>query len=50
MLLSLFSPRETARALQDKIDVALFGDSLVIRDAARLLGVEDLLCLPGVSS
>ena len=25
------------------------GDALVIRDAARLLGVEDLLCLPGVS-
>jgi ABC-type transporter Mla MlaB component len=29
--------------------VEWLGDSLVIRDAARLLGVEALLCLPGVA-
>ena len=45
-LLCAFVRDRTARDRK----VEWIGDSLVIRDAARLLGVEDLLCLPGVSS
>jgi len=45
-LLCAFVRDRTARDRK----VEWVGDSLVIRDAARLLGVEDLLCLPGVSS
>jgi len=45
-LLCAFVRDRTARDRK----VEWLGDSLVIRDAARLLGVEDLLCLPGVSS
>jgi ABC-type transporter Mla MlaB component len=37
------------RAAQQR-KVEWVGDSRVIRDAARLLGVEALLCLPGASS
>ena len=44
-LLCAFVRDRTARDRK----VEWIGDSLVIRDAARLLGVEDLLCLPGVS-
>jgi len=44
-LLCAFVRDRTARDRK----VEWVGDSLVIRDAARLLGVEDLLCLPGVS-
>jgi ABC-type transporter Mla MlaB component len=44
-LLCAFVRDRTARERK----VEWVGDSLVIRDAARLLGVEDLLCLPGVA-
>lgn len=37
------------RAAQQR-KVEWVGDSSVIRDAARLLGVEPLLCLPGAAS
>jgi ABC-type transporter Mla MlaB component len=44
-LLCAFVRDRTARDRK----VEWIGDSLVIRDAARLLGVEALLCLPGVA-
>jgi ABC-type transporter Mla MlaB component len=44
-LLCAFVRDRTARDRK----VEWVGDSLVIRDAARLLGVEALLCLPGVA-
>jgi ABC-type transporter Mla MlaB component len=44
-LLCAFVRERTARDRK----VEWVGDSHVIRDAARLLGVEDLLCLPGAS-
>jgi ABC-type transporter Mla MlaB component len=45
-LLCAFVRDRTARDRK----VEWFGDSHIIRDAARLLGVEDLLCLPGAAS
>jgi ABC-type transporter Mla MlaB component len=44
-LLCAFVRDRTARDRR----VEWVGDAHVIRDAARLLGVQDLLCLPGVS-
>jgi ABC-type transporter Mla MlaB component len=44
-LLCAFVRDRTARERK----VEWVGDAHVIRDAARLLGVEDLLCLPGVA-